>query len=203
MNFSDSAKGSAVKRLPGSQASLPSGVSPRNRSVPFRIEGIEYKGEISLEQIIACKKRARRAYSKSLTTLTVENSLESPRAIATNEFTEEFYDNIEAFLDKEGVFIVSPTPTKALKSYLGLTKTHSQSIYETPEKTLDESLQYKDPDLDTKDQEFESLTMDKIKSEPVYSKGGSFLGKIAASSLLQKRKKFSTCEYLVPSKDHN
>ena len=135
------------------------------------MKGIEYNNEISLSQVIACKKRLNNETSLASTEASFEESKQ--------EFSDEFYDRIEAFLDDQGIFIVSPAPVREQKNYLSLLKkTHS---------------------MIEKDQESEPLTFEKIRSYET-PKTDSWLGGVKTSTLLQRRKKFNTVDCVFESK---
>lgn len=168
----------------------------------IRIEGIEYKGEISLEQVIACKKRKRRYLSKSASITRPETPGLSRTNNEETRFTEEFYDSIEAFLDAQELFIVSPTPVRYQKEYWKLIKTKSEYISEilTPEKQLAEASDYKFPATITNEPETEVFPHSKLGTmslpKNLLGKGPS-LGKVSASSLIQRRKRFETVDCII------
>lgn len=136
-------------------------VSQKLLSRPFLGEQIEYNQKISIEQIIEYKRRANK---------TVDQSPRIGKRTPRNEFTTELFESIESFLDRQNLFIVSPSPLKKPLQY-----SKSQALGE--ELTDDES-----------------MSLYNIPTKSVSDSKGPYLNKVSASSLIQRRKKFGTMD---------
>lgn len=158
--------------------------SPRPRHQPCSssfVKGLEYNGGISIVQVIECKRRERR----------IQSSLPKTSSQECREFNDQLFDSVEAFLDKVGMFIVSPTPIKNPRNLLRLNmtaglKNKTDSYYHQEE--VGEVTSIQEISL------FQSNSTDLPASE---NSKRPFLGKVAGSSLFQRRKKFDTMDAVV------
>lgn len=182
--------------VPSVSGRLSDAINVRRFSVQMKIDKAFYNRMVSLDQIIEREKRTRRL-SKKLSLKIPESNEDKSQTVVP--FSEEFYENIESFLDQLEVFIVSPRPVRAPKlfrSYLRK-KTNNLSGNTSPRNCEVESAVDKKPLVSEKQPEESELVFSKAQSVPVSKLTviqSPFLGRVNTSSLLQRRKKFESLD---------
>lgn len=143
---------------------------------------IEYDPSISMDQVIACKIRAKKEAlnldKSSFRTLKIET-----RKLKT--FNDELYERADSFLDDLGMFIVSTSPMHQPKNYIKFLKTNSNPSSNQP--CNDESSRPAEDPNEPFGVKLPSVTFSRSFS----FENSTFFGKITSSSLLRKRSKFS------------
>lgn len=162
-----------------------SNLKSRHRTCPPT--NLQYNTKISVAQLIECKRREKRILSRPL-----KASLQ-----ARIEYGEDLFDSIESFLDHHGMFIVSASPTITPRKLNASARVKSQQCYCANEvgEELSSPCIIKEVCLFKSDST--NLPASETTERP-------FLGKIAGSSLFQRRKKAETLEgVLTVSRSEN
>lgn len=161
-------------------------------SIAFDTEGVQYNRTISIDQVIEFKLRSQKRHS------TAKLSTNELKVIHGYLFSDEFYEAIENFLDKHGLFIVDPTPSRSPIKYSKLIKVTTSSFNSPLGGEPFTPCSVKLPALS----KFAKVTSNDTNSPVPYPRDPMsadvqkkpFLGKVCTSSLFKKRRKFETMD---------